>query len=111
LAPSGTRLNTGDSFKSKTDNPKGTRQLPGHTVAVAIVVAHYIPDSVALQVKKFARRHAPNIAVGVMDLEGMRSFVGHGLELEQFNSERPRARNTISPANRVPSPQLFSDLN
>jgi hypothetical protein len=87
---------------------EGARHLPGHTVAVAIVVANYIPDSVALQVKKFARRHAPNIAVGVMDLEGMRSFDGHGLE--QFNSERPRARNTISPANRVPSPQLFSDL-
>src|SRR6202162_265545 len=88
---------------------EGARHLPGHTVAVAIVVANHIPDSVALQVKKFARRHAPNIAVGVMDLEGMRSFDGHGLE--QFNSERPRARNTISPANRVPSPQLFSDLH
>jgi hypothetical protein len=60
-------------------------------------------------VKKFARRHAPEIAVGVMDFEGMRSFEGHGLD--QFNSERPRGRNALSPANRVPSPQLFSDLN
>jgi hypothetical protein len=88
---------------------EGARHLPGHPVAVAIVVANHIPESVALQVKKFARRHAPDIAVGVMDLEGMRSFDGHGLE--QFNSERPRARSAISPANRMPSPQLFSDLN
>ena len=88
---------------------EGARHLPGHLVAVAIVVANHIPESVALQVKKFARQHAPDIAVGVMDLEGMRSFDGHGLE--QFNSERPRARNAISRANRVPSPHLFSDLN
>lgn len=85
------------------------RHLPGHPVAVAIVVANYVPESVALQVKQFARRHAPDIAVGVMDLEGLRSFDGHGLE--RFNSKTPRARNAISPANRVPSPQLFSDLN
>jgi hypothetical protein len=88
---------------------EGARQLPGHSVAVAIVVANHIPESVALQVKKFARRHAPDIAVGVMDLEGMRSFDGHGLE--QFNSERPTGRNAMSPAHRVPPPQLFSDLN
>ena len=85
------------------------RHLPGHPVAVAIVVANYVPESVVLQVKQFARRHAPDIAVGVMDLEGLRSFDGHGLE--RFNSETPRARNAISPANRVPAPQLFSDLN
>lgn len=88
---------------------EGARHLPGHPVAVAIVVANHIPESVALQVKKFARHHAPDIAVGVMDLEGMRSFDGHGLE--QFNSERPRGRNAMSSAHRVPSPQLFSDLN
>jgi hypothetical protein len=72
-------------------------------------VANHIPEPVALQVKRFARRHAPDIAVGVMDLEGLRSFEGHGLE--RFNSERPRARNAISRAHRVLSPQLFSDLN
>ena len=85
------------------------RHQPGHPVAVAIVVANYIPESVALQVQKFARRHAPGVAVGVMDLEGLRSFEGPGLE--RFNSAKPRARNAMSPANRVPSPQLFSDLN
>lgn len=88
---------------------EGARNLPGHPVAVAIIVANYIPESVALQVQQFARRHAPDIAIGVMDLEGLRSFDGHGLE--RFNSERPRARNVVSPAHRMPSPQLFSDLN
>jgi hypothetical protein len=88
---------------------EGARHLPGQAIPVAIVVANHIRESVALQVKQFARRHAPDIAVGVMDLEGLRSFDGHGLE--RFNSERPRARQALSAANRVPSPQLFSDLN
>jgi hypothetical protein len=35
-------------------------RLPEHPVAVAIVVANHIPESVALQVKQFARRHAPD---------------------------------------------------
>src|SRR3984893_17415754 len=42
-----------------------------------------------------------------MDLEGARSFDGHGLA--RLNSERAIAKHAI--ANRVPSPQLFSDLN
>lgn len=88
---------------------QGARRLRGHPIAVAIVVANHIPDSVVHQVKNFARHHAPDTGVGVIDLDGMRSFEGYGLE--QFNSERPRARNAISPAHRRPSPQLFSDLN
>ena len=88
---------------------QGARRLRGHPIAVAIVVANHIPESVVHQVKNFARHHAPDTGVGVIDLDGMRSFEGYGLE--QFNSERPRARNAISPAHRLPSPQLFSDLN
>jgi hypothetical protein len=88
---------------------ESARHLPGDPGAVAIVVANHIPESVALQVQRFARRHAPDIAVGVMDLEGLRSFDGHGLE--RLNSERPRLRNVVSPAHSVPAPQLFSDLN
>ena len=76
---------------------------------MAIVVANYIPDSVALQVKKFARRHAPDIAVGVMDLEGFRSFAWAWTGAIQFR-EAERGKS-LSLANRVPSPQLFSDLN
>jgi Restriction endonuclease len=88
---------------------EAAHRLPGHAVAVAIVVANYVPESVAEQVKQFARRHAPDIAVGVMDFEGLRAFEGHGLE--RLNSERPRARKVVSPGHRAASPQLFSDLN
>jgi len=85
------------------------RRQPAHSVAVAIVVANYIPDSVAEQVKQFARQHVPDIGVGVMDFEGLQSFEGHGLE--RLNSKRPRTRKVISPGHRASSPQLFSDLN
>ena len=88
---------------------EAARQMPGHPVAVAIVVANYVPEAIAEQVKQFARRHAPEIAVGVMDFEGLRSFAGHGLE--RFNSERPRLGNLPSRGPRASAPQLFSDLN
>ncbi len=81
--------------------------LPGRPVCVAIVAANHIPESVAEQIKKFAREHAPDIAVGVMDLEGFRSFEGHGLE--KLSSERPKGKVVRSPG--PGSPQLFSDLN
>jgi hypothetical protein len=74
-----------------------------------IVVANYIPESVAEQVKQFARLHAPDIAIGVMDFEGLRSFEGHGLE--GLSSERPRARRRASREHHGASPQFFSDLN
>jgi len=85
------------------------RRQPVHSVPVAIVVADHIPESVAQQVKHFARQYVPEIGVGVMDFEGLRSFEGHGLE--RLNSERPRTRKVISPGHRASSPQLFSDLN
>jgi hypothetical protein len=58
---------------------EGARHLPGHPVAVAIVVANRIHHSVADQVKQFARRFAPEVGVGMIDFEGLRSFTGHGL--------------------------------
>ena len=84
------------------------RSLPGHPVPVAIVVANYIPESLAEQVKRFVQQYAPDIGVGVMDFEGLRLFAGHGLE--RLNTERPRDR-VVGSVHRAPSPQLFSDLN
>jgi hypothetical protein len=81
---------------------------PGHPIGVAIVVGNYMPESVAEQVKEFAREHAPDIAVGVLDFQGFRSFEGHGLE--RLNSGRRVGHDLIS--SRGPaSPQLFSDLH
>jgi hypothetical protein len=85
------------------------RRQPAHLVPVAIVVADYIPESVAQHVKQFARQHAPDVGVGVMDLEGLQTFEGHSLE--QLNSKRPGTRRGISQGHGASSPQLFSDLN
>ena len=84
------------------------RSLPGHPIPVAIVLANYISESLAEQVKRYARLYAPDIGVGVMDFEGLRLFAGHGLE--RLNTERPRDR-AVESAHCVSSPQLFSDLN
>jgi hypothetical protein len=84
-------------------------QVSGRPIGVAVVVANYIPESVAEEVKQFAQEHAPDIAVGVLDLEGFRSFEGHGLE--RFNSEHLRGRNLHLSSRGPISPQLFSDLN
>jgi hypothetical protein len=82
---------------------------PGHPIGVAIVVADYIPESVAEHIKDFAREHAPDIAVGVLDAQGFRTFAGHGME--RLNSEEPKGRNLHLPSRGPISPQLFSDLN
>jgi hypothetical protein len=83
--------------------------VSGDPIGVAMVVANYIPESVAEQVKQFAREHAPDIAVGVLDLEGFRSFAGHGLE--RFNSQRQRGPNLRLSSRGPISLELFSDLN
>jgi hypothetical protein len=85
------------------------QQVSGHPICVAIVVANFIPELAAEQVKHFAREHAPDIAVGVLDLQGFRSFAGHGLE--RFNSEPRRGGNLVLQGRSPISPQLFSDLN
>ncbi len=87
---------------------KVARHFSGSVVPVAVVAGSYIPESVADQVKQFAREHAPGVAVGLMDSEGFRAFHGHALE--RFNAERSRAREFKFGA-RHASPQLFSDLN
>jgi hypothetical protein len=57
-----------------------SRNLPGNAIPVAIVGANHIPDSLAEEAKRFVRERAPDVAVGLLDFEGFRSFAGHGLE-------------------------------
>jgi Holliday junction resolvase len=86
------------------------RNLGGHPVLpVAIVGANHIPDSVAEEAKQFVRERAPDMAVGLVDLEGLQSFAGLGLE--SLNSERRKESGVSSPKLRSHAPQLFSDLN
>jgi len=86
-----------------------SRNLAGNPIPVAIVGANHIPDSVSEEAKEFVRKRAPEVAVGLLDLEGLRSFAGHGLE--DLSSERRPENNLYLPKLRARAPQLFSDLN
>jgi len=74
---------------------------------VAVVAAERIPVSTAEHVKQFAAQYAPDTGVGVVDLHGLRSFAGFGLDL--FDSRPPRAAHRAAMPRQLPD--LFSDLN
>jgi hypothetical protein len=84
-----------------------SRNLADHPTPVAVVGATHIRDSLAEEAKQFVRNRAPDIAVGLVDLEGLCSFAGHGLE--SLSSER-RPATRVRPS-KLRAPQLFSDLN
>jgi hypothetical protein len=86
-----------------------SRVMPGHPVPLAIVGANRIPNSIAEDAKQFMRERAPDVGVGVVDLEGLRLFAGHGLE--SLSSLRRPQSELGAPNVRARSPQLFSDLN
>jgi len=73
-----------------------------------VVAAPRIADPVADALREFARDHAPDVAVGLLDREGLRSFVGPGLE--RLNA--PRKQGAGEPARASGhAVDLFSDLN
>lgn len=78
-------------------------------IPVAVIAGDHISDSVADQVKQFARDHAPNVGIGIMDASGFRSFLGHGLE--SLNAERSAASKVHVLAKSPSAANLFSDLN
>ncbi len=83
--------------------------LPTSAVSVAVIGANRIPDSVAEQLKEFAKLHAPDVAVGIIDSEGLRDFQGFGLE--RFSEKRSVPFLAVSfPQASLPV-HLFSDLN
>lgn len=86
-----------------------SRVMPGRPFPLAIVGANRIPNSIAEDAKQFMRERAPEVAVGVVDLEGLRLFAGHGLE--SLNSSRRPQSESRAPNMRARTPQLFSDLN
>src|SRR5215475_4546134 len=57
-----------------------SKNLAGRPIPVAIVGANHMPESVAEEAKRFLQERAPDVAVGLVDLEGFRLFAGHGLE-------------------------------
>jgi Holliday junction resolvase len=84
------------------------RRFPEPAAPLAVVAARRVPRSVAEHLKKFAERYAPDVAVGVIDAEGFRSFAGPGLEGLNANPPRSAERNIAFPERL---PDLFSDLN
>jgi hypothetical protein len=85
------------------------RRFPKPVVPLAVVAAGRVADSVAEQLKRFARQHAPDVAIGIIDMEGLRAFQGFGLD--RFNAQRAVPSSLGSfPQSHVPV-HLFSDLN
>jgi hypothetical protein len=82
--------------------------FPEPAIPLAVVAAKQIPASVADQVKMFAERYAPEVAVGAIDAEGLRLFVGP--HIEGLDS-KPARRLDADVSNSHRSPELFSDLN
>lgn len=83
------------------------RATPAGWHPLAIVAAPAISDRVLGQIVAFARQHAPDAAVGVMDQRGRRHFVGHGLESLNAQPTPAPAR----PRSRSGRTNLFSDIN
>jgi Holliday junction resolvase len=84
------------------------RRFPEPAAPLAVVAAKRVPPSVTEHLKQFAVRYAPEVGVGVIDLEGLRAFVGPGLEGLDAKPSRRVARHIASPQHL---PDLFSDLN
>ncbi|MFN8008412.1 MAG: hypothetical protein U0V70_15595 [Terriglobia bacterium] len=75
---------------------------------LAVVAAPRVPPSVADQIKQFAQRYAPKVAIGIIDKEGLRAFVGPGLEILDARPARLRVSQVTA---KTRLPRLFSDLN
>jgi hypothetical protein len=82
--------------------------FPEPAAPLAVVAAPAISPSAANSLKNFLAQFAPDAAVGIIDREGFRYFVGPGLE--KLNAAPPRRAHR----QKLPSPDsayLFSDLS
>jgi hypothetical protein len=76
-------------------------------VPLAVIGAPRIPESLLPNIRKFSDRYAPGVAIGLLDQEGYRAFMGPGLE--SLNARRAKPRLVVQAPG--PSSHLFSDLN
>jgi hypothetical protein len=84
------------------------RAFPESAAPLAVVAAPAISPSVANSLVSFLSQFAPDVAVGILDREGFRHFVGPGLE--KLNAAPPRRAHR----QKLPPPEsayLFSDLS
>jgi hypothetical protein len=75
---------------------------------LAVVAAPRIAARAAKQIVRFAQAHAPGVAVGILDFEGVRLFKGP--HLESLNAPLPHPPALSSRAQAEPG-HLFTDLN
>jgi hypothetical protein len=85
------------------------RECQPHADPLAIVAANRIPHQIWEESLRFAAEYAPNVAIGLVDLEGFRAFAGP--DLKALNARRVEAPRQVSAAVHERSAQLFSDLN
>jgi hypothetical protein len=75
---------------------------------LVVIAAKRVPPASVDRLMGFASRFAPDVPLGVIDLDGLRAFQGDGFE--RLNAKPRRKREShAAPAGRLPS--LFSDLN
>jgi hypothetical protein len=82
--------------------------FPESAAPLAVVAAPAISPSAANSLVSFLSQFAPDVAVGILDREGFRHFVGPGLE--KLNAAPPRWAHR----QKLPPPEsayLFSDLS
>lgn len=80
---------------------KGPRPL-------AIVYVDHAVQSLLDKVDQFSREYAPKVATGVVSGDGMRHFIGVGLEVLNARRERRSQDSRVVPRS---ASDLFSDLN
>jgi hypothetical protein len=84
------------------------RKRSGSIKPLAVVGTDRVSSRLAEQVRRFRAGYADDVAIGLVDREGFRDFVGAGLE-------DLRAAPALDFPKRLPAPaapgQLFSDLN
>ena len=84
------------------------QSLPEPAAPLAVVAAPEISRSAANSLVSFLSKFAPDVAIGILDREGLQHFVGPGLE--KLNAAPPRRAHR----QRLPPPEsayLFSDLS
>jgi hypothetical protein len=77
---------------------------------MAIVGALHLPASLIDDIRSFAQEVAPDVSIGIIDLDGSRIFIGQDVEalsgLVPRSKSRPRSLQQLGP-----KLDLFSDLN
>ena len=79
-----------------------------HWQPLAVVAAPRIGKAVADALRSFARDHAPGVAVGLLDRQGLRCFIGPGLDELNVQPKPSGPKAGLASQSAV---HLFTDLN